>query len=67
MSSKTGFANDKSTLDIVIRIVEMYLADYKELILIEKNFQHLLKILNFFADSGWQEALELIWRLDEIF
>lgn len=67
MSSKTGFANDKATLDIIVRIAEIYLSDYKELVLQQENFQYMLKMLNFFADSGWQEALEMIWRLNEIF
>lgn len=67
ISAKTGFTNDYETLRIIIRIIEVYLADYKELILIDSNFNLILEILNSFAESGWQEALELIWRLNEVF
>jgi hypothetical protein len=67
MSSKSGFANDKTTLDIIVRVAEIYLIDYKTIILKPENFNYLLQMLNFFAESGWQEALELIWRLNEAF
>lgn len=67
LASKNGFTSDKSTLEIIIRSTELYLTDFRDIVLQKENFSHLLQMLNYFAESGWQEALELIWRLNEIF
>lgn len=66
LSSKTGFAGEQATLQITLRITEKYLAEYKFLILQDEHFQYLVKLLQIYVESGWQEALEFIWRLNEI-
>lgn len=66
LSAKTGFVYDSTTMKMVMTMFEVYLADYKELIMGNPHFQYTLDTLELFADAGWQEAIELIWRLGEI-
>lgn len=67
LASRTGFSNEKATLDIVIRIANTYLADYKQIVLKPENFHYLIQTLDFFAESGWHESLDVIWGLNEVF
>ena len=50
-----------------MKLVERILADYKGLLNDKQHFNKLLSILDHFANSGWLDALELIWKLKEIF
>lgn len=66
LASKTGFAGEKTTLEITLKVTETYLSDYKELILQDEYFHYLVQLLRIYVESGWHEALEFIWRLNEI-
>lgn len=66
LSEKTGFVYDAITMKMVMSMFEVYLADHKELIMKNPHFQYILDTLELFANAGWQEAIELIWRLGEI-
>lgn len=66
-AAANGFTYDQSTMSEVVKLSEKILADYKELLSNPENFKSIITILDQFANSGWQEALELTWRLKEVF
>lgn len=66
-AAASGFTYDHNTLGEIVKLTERLLADHKDLLSDTANFNSLLQILDLFANSGWQEALELTWRLKEIF
>lgn len=66
-ATANGFTYDQSTLGEVVKLSEKILADHKELLSNKEHFDSLITMLDLFANSGWQEALELTWRLKEVF
>ncbi len=66
-AAANGFTYDQSTLGEVVKLAEKILADHKELLSNKEHFDSLITMLDLFANSGWQEALELTWRLKEVF
>lgn len=65
--AKSGFTGDYETLKETVKLIERVLVDHKDVLYEEENFNQIIIILDQFANSGWQEALELTWRLKEIF
>ncbi|HEY8929574.1 MAG TPA: SMEK domain-containing protein [Mucilaginibacter sp.] len=66
-AAENNFTYDQTTMQESMKLVERILADYKGLLKEKQHFNGLLSILDHFANSGWLEALELIWKLKEIF
>jgi hypothetical protein len=66
-ASANNFTYDQTTMREIVKLTEKLLADHKEIISRKEHFNSLINILDQFASSGWQEALELTWRLKEIF
>jgi hypothetical protein len=66
-SAKNNLTYSQGSLQIIIKITELTLADYSDILIVKKNFTNLITILDLFADSGWFEAVELTVRLKEIF
>lgn len=66
-AAKNSFTYDQTTMSETLKLAEHILADYKILLKDKDNFNALLAILDHFANSGWFEALELIWKLRDIF
>ena len=66
-ASVTGFTYEESTLREIVALTERILADHKALLMHKEQFENLLTILDLFVDSGWEQAIELTWRLKEIF
>ena len=66
-ASASGFTHDSTTLSEVVTFTEKILADHKYLLSNSRNLNYLLTIFDLFANSGWQEALELSWRIKEAF
>lgn len=66
-ASRSEFANDYSVLKEIIKMTETILTDYRELLDEKKHFNNLISILDYFSNSGWQEAMELTWRIKEAF
>jgi len=66
-AAANGFTYEEATLKEVVKLTERMLADHKELLSHKEHFDSLLIILDLFASSGWQEAMELTWRLKEVF
>jgi hypothetical protein len=62
-----SFTYDGTTLAQIVKLSERIMADHKNLLDDPDLFNALLSILDHFANSGWQEALELTWKLKDIF
>ncbi len=48
-------------------LVESVLADYRNEVQEGEALADLLRLLDVFAKAGWPQALQLVWRLDEVF
>ncbi|MCC9138881.1 hypothetical protein ACFSKU_14710 [Pontibacter silvestris] len=66
-SMQVGYTFDSFAIKEIVSLTEKLLADHRELLLQEGPFQDLLSILEIHINSGWVDALELLWRLDEVF
>lgn len=66
-SAESGFTYDNSTLAEIVKMTELIMADHKMILDKPDRFNDLLTILDLFANSGWQEAIELTWKLKEVF
>jgi hypothetical protein len=47
--------------------VQSILVDYRDDVRDAESINNLLELLDAFIEAGWPEALNLVWRLDEIF
>lgn len=66
-AAKNGFTYDRMTLREIVKLTEQIIVDHKQLLIKKENFNSLIIILDQFAYSGWEEALELTWRLKDAF
>lgn len=66
-AAANNFTYDSSTLGEIIKLSERIFSDHKDLLSDPVHFKGLLSILDHFSNSGWQEALELTWKLKDIF
>ncbi|MEG3127008.1 hypothetical protein SC171_05505 [Pantoea cypripedii] len=53
-------------LDLVVRIVRRYLADYRDLFEDPDRQSALFNILKLFSNAGWPEALQLLYELPDL-
>jgi hypothetical protein len=54
--------------DLMVRLVERYLAEYRVLLRENEECQRtLLEVLDIFVQAGWPSAQRLTYRLEEIF
>jgi hypothetical protein len=55
-------------LGLIVKFVRRYLADHRILLQSEKIYREaIVEILDVFVRVGWPEAMELTFRLDEVF
>jgi hypothetical protein len=67
LSRRSGYPFDHSAIKEIVALTESILADHKHLLRDEKSLEQLISILDLYIESGWTEALELLWKLDEAF
>jgi len=67
LATPTGYTFDTSSVNSMVKFTEELLADHKEILEKDRSFEELIGILNLYVDSGWPQALELLWKLDEVF
>jgi len=68
LSSKPfGYNLDSTAVKEVVKTVETILADHRNEVREVSALEDLLNLLDVFAETGWSEAIQLTWRLDEIF
>lgn len=66
-SVQSGYNFDSFSIREIVSLTENILADHREILMENESFQNLLDILEIHIESGWIDALELLWRLDEVF
>ena len=67
-SERFGYTLDSIAVKDIVDLVEIVLADYRHVVREnEESLEHLLNLLDLFAKTGWSDALNLVWRLDEVF
>lgn len=67
MAAGTNYTFDHSAIREVIKYTERLLADHKSMLTEPEAFAQITSLLNIYVRSGWPEALDLLWKLDEIF
>lgn len=65
-SSKFGYAFESMGVDVIVRIVEGYLADYRDVFSDDARLSELIACLNLFVNAGWPAAQSLTFRLADI-
>lgn len=64
---QAGYTFDSFAIKEIVKLTEQLFADHRHLLLEDDCFKDLLSILDIYINSGWVDALELLWKLDEIF
>lgn len=67
LSSNTGYTFDPSSIKEIVSLTEILFADHKGLLKDQESLSQLISILDIYVKSGWTQALELLWKLDEAF
>lgn len=63
-----GYQFESLAVGLVVKVVRRYLADHRSLFRDDRDCRDLLtEMLDTFVRAGWPEALELTFRLEEIF
>lgn len=65
-SEGQGYTSEQMAVDLFVRIVERYLADYRSIFENPERRQDLLSCLNAFVRHGWPRARRLTYRISEI-
>jgi len=66
-SREHSFQHDSMAVKEALAIVETALADHKAEMAVPPSRDHLLTLLDVFADAGWPEANRLVWQLEEVY
>jgi hypothetical protein len=65
---KSGYQYESLAANLIVKLVERYLADYRGLFREDSDCrQILIQILDVFVQAGWPSARRLTYRLEEIF
>jgi hypothetical protein len=67
MAAGTNYTFDHSAIREVVKFTERLLADHKAMLMEPDAFAEIMSLLNIYVKSGWPEALDLLWKLDDIF
>ena len=63
----TQYNIDSLAIGTVVQLVEHILADHREEVQDGEALKALMDLLDVFAATGWPEAMQLVWRLDDLF
>jgi hypothetical protein len=66
-SKRFSYNLDSMAMSEIVKLVESILADHREQVQEDASIKNLLELLDAFVEAGWPEALNLVWRLDEIY
>lgn len=67
-ATQDGIQYESMATDLVVEIVEQYLADRRELFRDSRALRDtLLDVLDVFVEAGWPKATQLTFRLSEVF
>lgn len=62
-----GYNLDPAAEHETVELVEELLADHRPALRSGPGLENLERLLNTFAEVGWPESIQLVWRLDEVF
>jgi hypothetical protein len=65
-SEKGGYTMESMAADVIVRIVERYLADHREVFVDHAALSDLMDCLDAFVRAGWASAQAITFRLGEI-
>lgn len=65
-SEKGGYTMEPMAVDVIVRIVERYLADHRDVFAEPERLGDLMDCLDAFVRAGWPAAQALTFRLGEI-
>jgi len=66
-SSAMGYHMDPLGIKEAVKLVEMLLTDHKQVLQNPDSLNDMLNFLDIFSDVGSDEAVKLVWRLEEVF
>jgi len=66
-SKQFQYISDSLALDDMVKLIDDLIINYSFEINNDESHDHLIRVLNQFANIGWPEAYQLFWRLDEIY
>lgn len=64
--AQTQYQFESLAIDLVVTIVQRYLADYRALFDDEIHSTRIVDILHLFGDAGWPASLQLLYDLPEL-
>ena len=62
-----GYQYESPAVDLVVRLIQRYLAEHQAVFRDKKCQRTLLEVLDTFVEAGWPSARRLAYRLEEIF
>jgi len=65
-SRRSGYQHDSLGVDLLVRLVGMFLADHKEIFEESARRVALVDCLEIFLEAGWPAARRLLYRLPEL-
>lgn len=66
-SVQAHYTFDSFAIREIVQLTEQLIADHRDLLLEGDAFNNLISILEIYIDSGWVDALEMLWKLDDVF
>ena len=66
-TKSSGYVYDNMAIEEIIKIMEKVLCDYKGVMKDNNILEHVVNILDCFADIGSQKALDFVWKLEDIY
>jgi hypothetical protein len=66
-SKRFGYNIDSVAMKDTVRLVEALLSDFRPQIQSTQSLKDLMNLLDAFVEVGWPDALNLVWRLDEVY
>lgn len=64
-STRLGYQNDTLGVDLLVKLIGIFLADHKEIFEDAARRAQLIDCLEIFMDAGWPAARRLLYRLPE--
>ena len=63
---RSGYENESLGVDLLVRLIGMFLADHKSIFEVPERRAALVDCLEVFLEAGWPAARRLLYRLPEL-
>lgn len=64
--TRSGYQHESMGMDLLVKMIGVFLADYKEIFELEERRAKLVDSLEIFMEAGWPAARRLLYRLPEL-